>query len=63
MIIETKIISMTLFELFFSKTTAPQQVCFQGSFLLSLSSNCVKFSVILWALCFLSYKKYIDPFK
>ena len=45
----------------FSKTTAPQQVLFPGKLSTIIIFKLCKFSVNLWTLCFLSYKKYIYP--
>ena len=62
MITETKLIFLT-FCTNFSKTTAPRQVIFFEKLSTIIIFKRCKFNVNLWTLCFLSYKKYIDPLK
>ena len=45
----------------FPKTTAPQHVKFSGNLSTIIIFKLCKFSVNLWTLCFLSYKKCIHP--
>ena len=45
----------------FPKITAPQHVIFSGKLSTTIVFKLCKFGVNLWTLCFLSYKKYIDP--
>ena len=47
---------VTLFYSFLKKLQHLSQLFFNGSFLLSLSSNFVKFNVNLWTLCFVLQK-------
>ena len=45
----------------YPKTTAPQHVIFSGKLSTIIIFKLCKFSVHLWTLYFLSYKKYIHP--
>ena len=45
------------------KTRAPQHVMFSGKLSTIIIFKLCKFSVNLWTLCFLSYKKYIHPLR
>ena len=60
MITEMKICFMTLFYSFL-QTTSPRQVIFSGKLFTIIIFQLSKFSVNLYTLCFLFYKKYKDP--
>ena len=59
---KTKMIFMTLFYSFL-KIYTPQQVIRSGKLSIIIIFKLCKFNVNLLTLCFLSFQKYIDPYK
>ena len=63
MIIETEIISMTLFYSFLKNYSTSARNLFREAFYTIIIFKLCKFNVNMWTLCFVSYKKYPYPIK